>query len=281
MSTIVYPRLQGVELAISALSVVNALLPKDWGSRRVARGLPYGAHERNRLDIYAPRARQTQPLPVVVWIYGGAWSDGDRGNYSFAGRALAAQGFLTLVPDYRLVPDIEYPVFLDDTASAISWALEHAAEWGGDASRLATAGHSSGAYNAVMAALAPDYGLGGRIKAVAGLAGPYDFFPFDVEASQRAFREAPDPLLTQPVNIVTASAPPMYLATGDSDKTVYPRNTVALSRRLRELGVEVTERHFPKVGHAGILLALGVPLRGRAPVLSEMSAFFHDKFGPT
>ena len=118
-------------MSISILSVINFLSPKDRGSRKVARDVPYGAAARQKLDIYAPR-EAGGPLPVVFFIYGGSWMDGDRRNYDFAGRALAAQGFVTVIADYRLVPEVEYPGFLEDCAAAFAWMVDHIGQYGGD-----------------------------------------------------------------------------------------------------------------------------------------------------
>ena len=263
-------------MAISILSVINFLSPKDRGSRKTARDVPYGPVARQKLDIYAP-AKSEGPLPVVFFIYGGSWSDGDRKNYDFAGRALAAQGFVTVIADYRVLPEVEYPDFLGDCASAFGWVVDNIAQYGGDAGRIALMGHSAGAYNAVMLALDPAYlakaGLLDRVRCVVGLSGPYDFFPFDGPITLRTFGAVRDPQMTQPINHVGPAAPPMFLATGDKDTLVYPRNTVALAAKLRAAGIAVEEMHYPTLGHPGPLMALGRPARRIAPVLAEVSRY--------
>ena len=107
-------------MALSLLSLFNTLTPKDSGSRLVARDVAYGPAARHKLDIYAPRNCE-KPVPVVFFVYGGSWMDGDRHNYGFAGRALAALGYVTVIADYRLVPEVEYPGFLEDGAAAFAW----------------------------------------------------------------------------------------------------------------------------------------------------------------
>ena len=127
--------------------------------------------------------------PVVVFFYGGAWSSGRREDYAFVGRALAAQGFVVVVPDYRLVPEVRFPTFLDDSAAAVQWARENGAAFGGDGERITLVGHSAGAYNAAMLALDPRW-LGPDRAAVRGfvaLAGPFDFLPLDDPATIAAF----------------------------------------------------------------------------------------------
>ena len=258
------------------LGLLNLLSPKEFASRRVAHGLSYGPHRRERLDIYAPRSG-SGPWPVIYFVYGGAWYQGDRSYYEFAARALAAAGYVVVIADYRLVPEVEYPTFLEDAAAGFAWTVEHVAQYGGDPARIALMGHSAGAYNAVMLLLVqrflPAMGHADRIRAFVGLSGPYDFYPFDVPVSIRAFGAVADPKSTQPVNLVRPGLPPMFLATGDADTLVRPRNTVALAAKLRAAGNQVVETHYPGITHAGTLLALGKINRRKAPVLADAVAF--------
>jgi len=263
----------------SPLSMFATLSPKD-PAQLVGKGEAYGAAPRQRLDVYAPRGA-TGRAPVAVFFYGGSWDSGRRQDYGWVGRAMASRGFVTVVADYRIYPEVRYPGFLEDGAQAVKWAVDHAREYGGDPSRIVLAGHSAGAYNAVMLGLDSRYlraaGVDpAAVKAVAGVAGPYDFVPFDDPIAKRIFGKTDDPPATQPMAYVTKDSPAAFLATGDADTLVYPRNTTALAKKLREAGVPVEERHYPGVGHTKILLALSRPLRGQVPVLEEMTAFLHD-----
>jgi acetyl esterase/lipase len=262
--------------ACSPLTAFANLTPTD-RAQQAGQGLAYGTEPRQRLDLYAP-PNGAEGAPVAVFFYGGTWEDGRRQDYGWVGRALAAEGFLTLAPDYRLYPEVTYPTFLEDGAAAIAWAVQNAAAYGGDPSRIVLIGHSAGAYNAVMLGLDRRYleaaGVDpSRIRAVAGLAGPYDFLPLEGATVRGVFGVADDLPATQPINQVDERAPPAFLATGDSDSVVLPRNTEALAGALRAQGVAVETRFYPDLGHAGVLLALSRPLRGRAPVLEEMTAF--------
>ena len=262
--------------ACSPLSLFATLSPKD-PAAVVSRGEAYGPNPRQTLDVYAPRGARGA-APIAVFFYGGSWDSGRRQDYNWVGRALASRGFVTVVADYRLYPEVRYPVFLEDGALAVRWASDNAARFGGDPTRIVLVGHSAGAYNAVMLSLDGRYlsaaGVDpARIKAVAGLSGPYDFLPLDGAITTRVFGETADLPGTQPLAYVKASSPPAFLATGDDDSMVYPKNTVALAKRLREAGVAVEERHYAGVDHVRMVLALSRPLRGRAPVLDEMTDF--------
>ncbi|WP_298200434.1 alpha/beta hydrolase [Novosphingobium sp.] len=260
----------------SRLIMFNTVVPKDEGARRIIHDAVFAPGPRGRIDIYAPTRPETGGLrPVIVFLYGGSWRSGTKDGYGFVGRALAARGFLVAIPDYRLVPEVRYPAFVEDGAAAVRWVRTHAAEWGGDPDRLVLVGHSAGAYNAAMLAYDPRW-LGpdrGAIRGFAGLAGPYDFDPFDGPIASAAFLGAGEARATQPVTHVAPGAPPALLATGDKDTTVRPANSESLAARLSAVGTSATLRRYPAVGHVGILTAIAQPWRGRAPVLDDVATF--------
>lgn len=265
-------------MILSPLHLFNFAVPFDSGSSRVAAGIAYGAGPRRLLDVYRPSTSE-QDLPVIVFSYGGGWDSGDRSGYAFAGHALAARGFVVVVYDYRLVPEVRFPAFVDDTASAVAWSLRNAAAYGGSGDQVFLVGHSAGAYNVALTALDGRFlaraGVDGTaIAGVAALAGPFDFLPLSGPATITAFSSWPDLAETQPVNAVTPDAPPFLLVTGDADSTVYPRNSEALAKRLTQAGVPNRLIRYAGLGHAAVVLALSRPLRWRAPVLDDVEAFF-------
>ena len=264
-----------VAAACAPVRAFDTVMPKDDESRKVASDVAYGEGPRRKLDIYAPVDAGQKPLPVIVFLYGGSWANGTREGYHFAARALAAQGFLTVVPDYRLVPEVQFPGFIQDCADAVRWTRGHARQYGADPDRIVLVGHSAGAYNAAMLALDPQF-LGAdrtAIKGFAGLAGPYDFLPFNGSVVKTTFGAWPKPDETQPIHYATASAPPMLLLHGQEDGTVWPKNSINLDRKLRALGASSELKLYPGLGHVGIVTALAKPFRGNAPVLSDVTRF--------
>ncbi len=263
----------------AGLHIFNALVPQDKNTELVAEAVSYGPEERQQLDIYAPRGAST-PLPILLFIHGGSWRDGDRGGYEFVGRTFAAQGYLTLVMNYRLVPKHPFPDFVADVARAIAWAEKDGQKFGGDPGRIYAVGHSAGGYNLAMAILDKDYlDVAGvdpvSLRGVATMAGPFDFLPLDTKSTIDAFGQAPDLAVTQPINYARPDVPPFLLMTGTDDTTVYPRNSRALAAKLREKGARVELREYQGMGHVGILLALAKPFRKPAsPVLEDIMAFF-------
>ena len=260
-----------MSLLLKALNGLDALLSAG-RARVAAREVAFGAQPRQRLDIYAPRKR-AEKRPVLVFFYGGNWDSGDRHDYAFAGRAFAELGYVTVLPDYHHTHEQPYPAFMDDAAAALAWVRAHIADYGGDPERIAVAGHSAGAYIAVTLALDPRWGAATAIRAGIGLAGPYDFLPFDSPVTRRTFGHVADLPATQPVNHVSADAPPLLLITGEADTTVYPRHSTKLAARLGEAGGTAELSLYPEVTHTGPLKALARPFRSHAPVLRDIAAF--------
>jgi len=259
------------------LSTFDALAPRDAGARRVRRDQPYGAGPRQTLDVYAPEVRSGS-APVLVFIYGGSWRSGNKNDYEFVGQAFAAQGFVVVIPDYRLVPQVRFPEFVEDCAGAVAWAAANAAHVGGDPERIVLVGHSAGAYNAIMLALDQRFLRNAEVapnvvKGAVGIAGPYDFLPFDVDSTRNAFGQFADPAATQPISFARGDAPPLLLLWGERDDLVGRRNIEGLSAAMRERGGQVEAKLYPELDHVNILLALSRPLRDRGPVLADIAAF--------
>lgn len=271
------PALAAFAAACSPLGALNALGPRDGGVRRVARGLAYGDDPRQRMDILAPTATTARPWPVVVFFYGGGWDSGARSQYGWAAHALAARGFVVAMPDYRIVPQVHFPAFIEDAAAATARAGAVAGAYGGDSARLGVVGHSAGAHLAMMIALDRRYmaaaGAPDLIRAAAGLAGPYDFLPLDVPASINAFSRAPDLTLTQPVTFVRADAPPLWLGHGTADELVEPRDTTILCERMRAVGGRCEARLYEGLNHADLIATFSPLFRNKAPVLDDVTAF--------
>ncbi|KQQ96726.1 alpha/beta hydrolase [Massilia sp. Leaf139] len=262
--------------ACSPLSVLNAVSPA--GAVQSSTANRYGSDLRNMLDIYRPPA-QAGKAPVIVFFYGGNWVSGDRADYAFVGRALAARGFVVVVPDYRLYPQVRYPDFLIDGAAAVAWAVREINRHGGDPENIFLMGHSAGAYNAAMLALDARW-LGKEglkpslLRGWIGLAGPYDFLPVQNRTTRPVF-DAPDtPADSQPLRHVSAASPPALLIAARKDELVDPaRNTGGMAASLRARQVPVRERYYDGVSHTTLVASLSTSLKGLAPTLAEVEAF--------
>jgi acetyl esterase/lipase len=260
--------------------MLDATVPR-WGYHRTS-DVAYGDHPRQRLDVYVPAgATADKPASVVVFFYGGYWQYGSKADYRFVGQALAEKGFVAVLSDYRLYPDVLFPSWVDDGAAAVRWTRDHVARFGGDPNGLFLMGHSAGAHTAALLTLDERYlkkvGLDlSAVRATASLSGPYDFVPGpDV---RRVFGMAmsddkPD-ARTQPVTFARAGAPPLLLLHGEKDDVCGPENATALAARIRAVGGRAETILYPSLGHAGVAQALAWSFRWRGPVLRDAVEFF-------
>src|SRR6185503_7049357 len=203
----------------------------------------YGPESRQKLDVYSPKDAQARP--VVVFFYGGSWTTGRRGLYRFVGAALAERGIVTVLPDYRLYPQVKFPLFLDDGALAVAWVQKHAQEFGGDPHRIVLMGHSAGGHEAAF--LAYDHQLLQKagahpewIVGLVGLSGPYALEP-DTKVLNTIFANPYTPADWQPVRVET--------------------------------------QFYPGKGHADTVAGLSIPARGRTPVLDQSVSFIESVTG--
>ncbi len=268
----------GIALAgCSGFDVLNLVAAST--AAKATTGLSYGADPRQKLDVLVPEsARPGAALPVVLFFYGGSWTAGSRTDYRFVGNALVKMGYVAVLADYRLYPQVTFPAFQRDAALALKWTRENIAGYHGDASKILVMGHSAGAHVAALLALDPSYARAagvpdGTIKGVIGLAGPYAMVPSQIDSVRAAFAGLPDENVARPVTFVTAAAPPMLLLYGLADKTVGRANATELAQLLRAKGRDVTLIEYPDVGHPGIVLAMAPLFKGRAAVLADTKAF--------
>lgn len=264
---------------LGLLDVADRWWPGDGGERR-ATALSYGPSTEQQVDVFVPAGtRDTDRKPVIIWFHGGGWDSGGRDFYGFAGRAFAGEGFVTVVAGYRLGSDGRYPAFIEDAAAAVKWTRANIAALGGDPDRIVLAGHSAGAHIALLSVLdvrwlGEEAMLGGPIKGVIALAAPTDFLPFERGGSaDRAMGQVVPLSFTQPITFARGDAPPLWLATGDLDTTVRPRNSVRLGQAIRDAGGSADVVIYPLVDHIAIMTALSLPYRNRVPTLIEATAF--------
>ena len=266
-----------------ALSIANA--PALVGPFDRFAGLAYGEGPRRRLDVYQPHSARAgrAGAPVVVFWYGGAWQRGSKSQYRFVGAALAESGFVAVLPDYRLYPQVRFPEFIDDGAAALRWVTQHAADYGGDPQKIFLMGHSAGAHLAASLALDPTRltraGVDpAQIRGLIGLSGPYELAP-NTAVLNRIFAAPYGPADWQPLRLAGRDSPPALLLHGGDDSLVLPRNAEKLAAALTAAGVAARAVIYPGKGHADTVAALSVPARGRAPVLEAVRAFVSERSG--
>ena len=258
----------------SALQIISDTSPSDHYHQSLA--ISYGRAERNRLDYYEP-VDVTENAPLVVFFYGGGWKNGSRQKYEFVASALTKAGFRVVIPDYRLFPHVSFPVFMDDAAAAVAWALNNETNSQAQDAGVYLVGHSAGAQ--IAALLATDHAYLAKVSVpssalfgLVGLSGPYDFLPIEsgylLDVFPENEREA-----SQPVNYVNAAVPPTLLIHGEDDTLVEPGNSERFAAALRKAGVPVTVKYYEGTGHATVAAAMAPQLDFLADTLDDTITF--------
>jgi acetyl esterase/lipase len=246
---------------------------------KVLRALEYvkGGHERQKLDLYLP-AKADGPLPVIVWIHGGAWSGGSRDN---PGQALAFvdKGYALASVSHRFSQQAVFPAQIEDCRAAIRWLRANAKTYGLDADHIGVWGASSGGHLVALLGTAwqakeldgklDDQEYSSRVQAVVDFFGPTDFLQMDAHAVKGGLKHdppnSPESKLVggpiqdnvekvkraNPITYITKDTPPFFIAHGENDTSVPWHQSELLYEALKKAGVEVTFQKIPGAGHGG------------------------------
>ncbi|MEM9878231.1 MAG: alpha/beta hydrolase [Pseudomonadota bacterium] len=258
------------------VDIVNALTSTK--SIQSIETFAYGDKPRQQLDIYAPRVAK-DAAPILLFIHGGGWDSGDKGDYKFLAEAFTSAGYHVVVPNYRLYPDVIYPEIVADAAQALAWT---AAYFSGQS--IIVMGHSAGAHSALMLGLeTPFLGSHGidrcnTIAGVIGLAGPYGAVPLTQHKHIKIF---PERFMGRdaPLNNVSAKVPPILLATGLADETVYPKNSVELAAALEAAEAAVELITYPDLDHVDVVKLLSHFFVDDGPVKTDLLRFMATRDG--
>ncbi len=262
----------------SSLDVLNALTSNPMAKPVV---VSYGDTERQKIDVYALPKGNPHSRPMILFFYGGSWATGSRTDYTFVASGFGDAGFVVAIADYRLIPEVTYPEFVKDSAAALRVLVDRAEEFGADPNKIVLAGHSAGAYNALMIAMDQrwlDSGYRQRIRGVIGLSSPVNFLPIQLPEAQQAFNWPNTPQDTQPIEHVRADNPPVLLFSANRDPLVNPEvNSRPMAQRLREKGVPVELYEFDGplglINHANLVGTLSPSFRFAAPTLEKSIDF--------
>lgn len=245
------------------------------------------------LDIYKPE-ETTGPLPVILWIHGGAWVSGNKNNCPIA--SFAAKGYAVVSINYRLSGTAQFPAQIHDCKAAVRWVRAHAGEHGFDPGRVGACGGSAGGHLVALLGTSGDVkelegDVGGnlqyssRVRAVADFCGPADFIredyvrpepttqPAIVERALAQLLGGPweqkreAARMASPVSFISKDDPPFLIVHGDADPTVPFKHSQRLHDLLKEARLDVT-LHVVKGGGHGV---------GGYPGVLEATAAFFDK----
>ena len=261
--------LAGLLSSCAPANLLNATVSRQGFTREA--DIPYGPDPRQKLDLYRPEPPNANGK-VVLFLYGGSWDSGSKGDYLFVGQALASAGYTVVIPDYRLYPAVRFPAFVEDGAHAVRWSADR---FGMD--KLFVMGHSAGAHIALLLAANTRYLEGAgvdrlKLRGAIGLAGPSDFLPLKSAKLIDIFGSANNPDI-EAITFAKAPLPPILLIHGTSDTTVYPRNSTNLAVAWRAAAAAVELKLYPDVGHVDVIAAMSGLLSGRAPTRLDALAW--------
>lgn len=221
--------------------------------------IAYGSDARQTLDVYPSSVSCAQGCPVLIWVHGGGWRNGDKAmpNARDIAAAWTGAGVTVVSLNYRLTPDVVHPSHVQDVAAGIVWSKQHIAAYGGNPSRLFLIGHSAGAHLVALVATDPQYLGSYGLSPARDLAGvfPIDGASYELNdrrKNERFVRNMIDDAFGTDPAVLTAASPIDQVRAGQS----YPPFILAVVKQRNE-AVEQTNRL------AGLLQRAG----GRAQVM--------------
>jgi acetyl esterase/lipase len=228
-----------------------------------------------KLSLMTPMIRGTRPLPILIWICGGAWLDMDKDVWLPELTAFAERGYAVASVEYRLSHEAVFPAQIVDIKTAIRFLRSRAGQLGLDKSRCAVMGESAGGYLAAMAGATgrfngfdgPEWGgESSEVQAVVDWYGPTDFIklagadlhntrwePASPESLLLGGRieQIPDKAKTaNPATYLGPYTPPFLILHGDRDSSVPISQSAALYEALIKNGTEVWFYEIAGAEHA-------------------------------
>ncbi|MSU23062.1 MAG: alpha/beta hydrolase [Opitutus sp.] len=289
-----------VALLVTVATCAAQTSPRVPAGTVVERDLVFArAGEQNLvLDLYLPEKRPAS-LPVVLWIYGGAWRSRNRAQQAPKASWLAGHGYAVAVIDYRLSSEARFPAQINDCKAAVRWLRAHATKFGLDGNRIGAWGESSGGHLATLlgvtggvADLEGELGhaeQSSRVQAVVDFFGPTDFLQMAAHALpgatlQHDSPDSPESRLVggaiqenaakvaraNPIVYVTREVPPFFIVHGEQDLSVPLHQSELLFAALQAARRDVTFYKIAGAGHSG-------PLFTTEPLRAAVLAFFDQQ----
>ena len=147
-----------LSLAFIVLQLFSVSISAN-ASVSITRKIHYGLNDLQVLDVYQPSSCLNKSCPVVMWVHGGGWRNGDTsGKKSTEMQSIWAENGIVMVGvNYRLSPDFKHPAHVQDVANAIYWVNKNIRKFGGNPNQISLLGHSAGAHLAALVATNPIY----------------------------------------------------------------------------------------------------------------------------
>lgn len=213
---------------------------------------PYGEHPLQTLDVYQPSQVLTGVQnPILIFIHGGGFVSGDKADHANVGNYFAKQGYLTLIPNYRLAPDYMWPTGAEDVQRIVAWAVKFTPQYNARRDDIFLMGHSAGAshvadYGIVKTAGEPHANVRGLIL-VSGSA--YDLTLLN--SNHIYYRKAIKNPANSVINNLAALTLPVFTAYAEYEpKNIALQNHIfakALADKAMQCLNEDDEHYFPVI----------------------------------
>ncbi len=265
-------------LALISFTAVSVQAQPSLAGIKAERNIPYVAngHPSQILDIYLPEKPSDKPLPLMIWIHGGAWMAGSQANPPVL--YLVKKGFAVASIQYRFSKDAIWPAQSYDCKAAIRFLRANAAKYNFDPDRFAVGGDSAGGHLAAFIGTSGDVkemegdlgntNVSSRVQAAIDWFGPTDLLAMGDQAGPNSMikhndANAPEALLVggpvqekkdlaktaNPLTYIDKHDPPFLIMHGDNDQLVPLAQSTMLAKALIDAGVEVTMKTIPGAGH--------------------------------
>ena len=226
----------------------------------------FGPGERQALDWYVV---DPQAL-TVIFYYGGNWRSGRRSEFRFVADTLCQMGVNVAVPDLPLYPEHRFDQILAGAAEVTNYFLDTVHPAG----PVLMMGHSSGAQQAALLTLNKALlNQNSRIRAMVGIAGPYDFYPFSEDDHWHLFGPEENYPSSQPVNYVRADAAELYLLHGEDDSRVRRGHSKSLMEKQIEVGGRARREVYKDMGHVDAVISFSRIHRRNSQLIRDIQTF--------
>lgn len=286
VSTIALTMASIVSAGCTQVGVQIANVPAKFSHIERYEDVAYGNQSEQQLDIYTPKDVSDQSsLPVVVFFYGGRWSEGSKDMYPFLAKQYVDNGFVVVIPDYRKYPNVKFPAFVEDGAAAVAWTLNNIDNYHGNSQQLFIMGHSAGAHIGALITSNTDYlaeykHSNQEILGFSGLSGPYDFTPEEEDLKDMFGPPNRYPEM-QVTTFIEGNEAPMLLLWGGEDKLVGRQNIDRLSSKILEKQGQVTTKIYPEMAHVDMVSNMVWFLPDKAPIVKDTVQFFNHRIKDT
>ena len=217
----------------------------------------YGSHPREVMDIYLPDEHEGLAR-VMIFYHGGYWQGMSKSVFSFIAKSFTEQGFVAVLPNYPLAPEVSMMQIIKSCRKAIAWLSYNADRYGGNPRLLHLAGHSAGGHLIAMMLATEwnDYGadVEKNIYSACSLSGLFELEPIRLTYLNEKLGMSKEDIGTlSPIYLKPTSPIPFLAAVGGLESVEYHDQSTEFAESWRKHGAKTDAMIVPNVNHFSIL----------------------------